>query len=456
MKCTRCGAEVEAQRFCIYCGERLLSHGMTARPVRTPSGVMRFRHRASVSQSSLPQPKRTSKLELESLKSLSAVPAESASRQSRELEALLAKLNGHDSSCEADVVDAPAEGLASLTSLDVDLDEDLGAMDSLVSVDSMNDALSGDASYVGDESLDESFFLRTGGQTDVSGPVPMGSGTFSRAPSGGFMLVLESMRSAVRRAVDRLKSTGTKLRAGRKDGRAAVTSRRRMVGGVVAAVLLTGGLVAFLAHDGESGTQEAPVVSAQTAAGNEDFSIVALDEVGAGVTADQDVAQVVFDPEEFSIPALESDDGFAMGADVETEEKDADATETVVKPLREHRMYDRRDNVLATASAGTGMKLSRGCVMREGPSSRFGLIKALPAGARIEILSETDEDWVLEKGGLWKKSGMTKLGPGAQFADAETGMKVPGAPSRVISSSQWRYIKYGEEFGYVGPACFKK
>ena len=176
---------------------------MTARPVRTPSGVMRFRHRASVSQSSLPQPKRTSKLELESLKSLSAVPAESASRQSRELEALLAKLNGHDSSCEADVVDAPAEGLASLTSLDVDLDEDLGAMDSLVSVDSMNDALSGDASYVGDESLDESFFLRTGGQTDVSGPVPMGSGTFSRAPSGGFMLVLESMRSAVRRAVDR-------------------------------------------------------------------------------------------------------------------------------------------------------------------------------------------------------------------------------------------------------------
>ena len=185
MKCTRCGAEVEAQRFCIYCGERLLSHGMTARPVRTPSGVMRFRHRASVSQSSLPQPKRTSKLELESLKSLTAVPAESASRQSRELEALLAKLNGHDSSCEADVVDAPAEGLASLTSLDVDLDEDLGAMDSLVSVDSMNDALSGDASYVGDESLDESFFLRTGGQTDVSGPVPMGSGTFSRAPSGG-------------------------------------------------------------------------------------------------------------------------------------------------------------------------------------------------------------------------------------------------------------------------------
>ena len=122
-----------------------MSHGTTARPVITPSGMMRFRHRASVSQSSLPQPKRTSKLELESLKSLTAVPAESASRQSRELEALLAKLNGHDSSCEADVVDAPAEGLASLTSLDVDLDEDLGAMDSLVSVDSMNDALSGDA-----------------------------------------------------------------------------------------------------------------------------------------------------------------------------------------------------------------------------------------------------------------------------------------------------------------------
>ena len=93
--------------------------------------------------------------------------------------------------------------------------------------------------------------------------------------------------------------------------------------------------------------------------------------------------------------------------------------------------------------------------MREGPASRFPLIKQLSPGTSIQVLVSTEEDWVLEKGGLWTKNGQTKLGPGAQFADASKGMKLPQPTSRVISSNNWRYIQVGNLYGYVGPACFK-
>ena len=112
--------------------------------------------------------------------------------------------------------------------------------------------------------------------------------------------------------------------------------------------------------------------------------------------------------------------------------------------------------MLAVVSDGESVKLKKQCIMREGPASRFALIKQVPVGTTVKVLANTEEDWVLQGGGVWKKSGQPdKLGPGSQFANALRGMTVPQPASRVISSNNWRYIQVGDLYGYVGPACFK-
>ena len=71
MKCIHCGAEVEKHTFCMYCGKRLIEQHVTAKPVRAASGVMRFRQRASVSESALPEVQKrqqpAARMDLESL-----------------------------------------------------------------------------------------------------------------------------------------------------------------------------------------------------------------------------------------------------------------------------------------------------------------------------------------------------------------------------------------------------
>jgi hypothetical protein len=123
--------------------------------------------------------------------------------------------------------------------------------------------------------------------------------------------------------------------------------------------------------------------------------------------------------------------------------------------LTEARKYGRNDNLFIGSSASQSFKLTRSCVMREGPASRFPLVQELKPGLKVEILTTTDEDWLFQNG-VWTKSGQTnRLGPGTQFAEAQKGMSVAAPTSRVISAKNWRYIKAGKNYGYVGPACFK-
>ena len=121
----------------------------------------------------------------------------------------------------------------------------------------------------------------------------------------------------------------------------------------------------------------------------------------------------------------------------------------------EARKYGRTDNLFIGSNKPETVKLTRSCVMREGPASRFPLVTELKPGQKVEILTTTDEDWLFQNG-VWTKSGQTnRLGPGSQFAEAQKGMTVAAPSSRVISAKNWRYLKAGKNYGYVGPACFK-
>lgn len=470
MKCTRCGAEVEAQKFCIYCGERLQgkeSLSVQRRSVRAHSGVLRFRHRATISQTSLPEvQKRQSETNKMQLASLSGTQQHSVSRrdsihdefnkdvrdrssQSRELEALLLKLNGQESSMSEEQFTAldeddlyEDESLEDMDSLDVDMD----APDSLV---------------------DNSFFISDESR-DISGPVPVGSGSFSRIPSGGFHLVLDSIKSACQGVIKRIQTLG-----GRRDTSRCVSvdisDRKRkmaMLGIVLLTLCLLGSIVYWaVTHDSNDAAPEQMAIAAQApVGGNEDFAILALEEPV------QDIEDLTFDPDDFSIPELD----FAVD-DVEAEPEIAAIPESekpqiedvIEEPTEqkaaqnvavavENRTYGRKDNVMATVSEGESFKVSRSCIMREGPASRFGFVKQIPSGTKIQILTTTQEDWLLQSGGVWTKAGETsKLGPGTQFADAPKGAKLPQPKSRVISASNWKYVKIGDLYGYVGPACFK-
>lgn len=475
MKCTRCGAEVEAQKFCIYCGERLQgkeSLSVQRRSVRAHSGVLRFRHRATISQTSLPEvQKRQPESSKMQLASLSGTQQHSVSRsssmhddfnknvrdrssQSRELEALLLKLNGQDSSMSDDAFDVLDE-------------DDLYEEDSLEDMDSLDVDMD-----TPDSLVDNSFFI--GDETrDVSGPVPMGSGSFSRIPSGGFHLVIDSIKSACQGMMKRIQSLGNSKDSSRCSSIEISDRKRKMaiIGAVVLTLCLIGTITYWTVnHDDAPESSEQLAIAAQApVGGNEDFAILALEE------PEQNIEDLTFDPDDFSIPELD----FAVNDTENTEIKNTEieiaaipevepAPAVAEKPVKqeavaqnsavkaENRTYGKKDNVMATVLKGDTFKVSRSCIMREGPASRFGLVKQIPSGAKIQVLTTTEEDWVLQSGGVWTKAGETsKLGPGTQFADAPKGAKLPQPKSRVISASNWKYVKSGDLYGYVGPACFK-
>lgn len=488
MKCMHCGAEVEKHTFCMYCGKRLSEQHVTAKPVRAASGVMRFRQRAGVSDSALPEVQKSrpaaARMELESLKRISSesarvergaakmgaapqqIPAsrnaassqsDPSMRQSRELEALLRKLNAPENNYpEAD--DSDIGGDENLSSLEVDLD-----------APSMSDA-----------SMNDSFFLQDESETAVSGPIPTGSGSFARVPSGGFRLVADTVKEAFRKAAGRAKRAARDIRSGEMP-------KKKIVAACAICLCVVGAGAAILASSGGSETAaETPAPAAEIAsqsavAGNEDFAIIPIQDSGESYN-DEEIAQMYdFDDDAFAIPDLTGEDAgsgdeeataaaaaaaAAAGkktakdnpASADDAQAQAQARAAAAAPAAapgEKRLYGRKDNVFAGAGAAKSVKTNRSCIMREGPASRFGLVKEVPSGASIKVVAMTEEDWILEKGGLWSKNGMTKLGPGAQFADAVKGMSLPQPKSRVISSSNWRYIQYGDVYGYVGPACFK-
>lgn len=517
MKCMHCGAEVEKHTFCMYCGGRLTESHVTAKPVRAASGVMRFRQRASISESALPEVqkrKSSAKMELDSLKRISSenerierrsqqpgggilAPSVSSSatrpvaepiksgtvqktsgkssvkaqdsdpslRQSRELEALLLKLNG------------PEDVYAS-EELSFSDEEDLASLD--VEMES--------PSLVNDRSLDESFFLRDESEACVSGPMPVGSGSYARVPSGGFHLVVDSVKNAVHKGVVHAKRLAQEIKNGD-------VSKKKVIGAAVVglAVVLMVGVWAVSGSDESGNAAESvapamPIAAQNTVAGNDDFAIIALDDGATDSLSDVNAAYD-FDDDAFAIPMLEGDEtadlavgqendkkvvGDTQAATGAKEQAFAAASEVAAKKkterdpqksvdngmdneikFTEKRLYNKKDNVFAAKSESKSMKVARACIMREGPASRFGLVKEVPKGASIRIITTTEEDWVLEKGGIWTKGGVTKLGPGTKFADAVKGMSIPQPKSRVISSGNWRYVQYGDVYGYVGPACFK-
>ncbi len=496
VKCTRCGAEVEAQKFCIQCGERLIPKESSVRIQKTshtPSGVMRFRHKTAVSQSALPtvsSRQNRSALNLASLQSTQSAPvtetpkkAETADsvRQSRELEALLLKLNGSESEDEQQAIKCSEtdEMSEQFQSLEVN----------------MSDEMSLSSEYGENVSFDNSFFFENKDESNVSGPIPVGSGSFARVPSGGFHLVVDSIKSACKNTVTRIRNVFSKEQT---DNSVSGDKKRRnqfIAAAVIAAIVTLVIVMAVSGNDNDTQTNAIEVASQTAVGGNENFAIVPIEE------EEQDITTIQFDADDLTIPDLEFafDDEIDPESDVfpekpvdnsqaielakaeakraaeaaagiktaaattattktaeKTTEKTA-TTETVVasnKPV-EARMYGRNDNVLASDTTGESYKTKRSCVMREGPASRFGMVKEVASGSSIKILANTEEDWVLQDGGVWTKGGISKLGPGSKFADATKGMSVPQPKSRVISSNNWRYIQVGNVFGYVGPACFK-
>lgn len=488
MKCMHCGAEVEKHTFCMYCGKRLTEQHVTAKPVRAASGVMRFRQRASVSESSLPEVQRrqpsSARMELESLKRISSEneridrrakqpggsvlarssesPAVGASskdsslRQSRELEALLQKLNAPENEYDSGDILPEIEG--DLPSLEVDMD----------------------SSALENANLSDSFFIQDKSEAAISGPLPTGSGTFARTPSGGFHLVVDTVKSAVKKTVTRAKHFVSEVRSGD-------VPKRKLIMASAVCLCAAGAIAAMISTIGsDSGSDAAspqtPALASQTGvAGNENFAIIPIDDSNDNFN-DENIAQMYdFDDDTFSIPELDGDNAgvddaqaaaakaaaakaakAGIGAETTKIAANRDAAQPKTKEnsapqakLTEKRLYARNDNVFAGKNEPKSMKSPRTCIMREGPASRFGFIKEIPSGASIKIVAMTEEDWVLKKGGLWAKNGMIKLGPGTQFADAVKGMSLPQPKSRVISSDNWRYVQYGDIFGYVGPACFK-
>lgn len=480
MKCTRCGAEVEAQRFCIYCGERLQPRENNIHVQKAPSGVMRFRHRASISQTSLPEVRQTENprmnlisannisdsIEDEIFKPVNSAKNEKTTegkavkddqgqslRQSKELEALLLKLNGSSSddheACRRD---------EEMVEDDLCLDEedempfDETPLESMASVD-----VDIDHSYTESGSFEGHFEEED--LRDVSETIPMGSGTYSRVPSGGFHLVFDSIKSACAGLVERVKSLGSSRKVAKKSSRKlddeAKKARMTRIALVAAIAVALIGIIAVVATSGTK-TPEPEIAAQAPVAGNEDFAILALDEEPG-----EELNDFMLDGDDFLIPEFENDEGNVEVAAVAnpdmTNDKIEVKEEAVSSPrLTEIRLYGRNDNVMASVSKGDSLKVKRSCIMREGPASRFGLVKEIPSGSMIQVLTNVEDDWILQGGGVWMKDGQpSKLGPGLQFADALKGMKIPQPKSRVISASNWKYVQFGKVYGYVGPACFK-
>lgn len=519
MKCPGCGAEVQAQRFCIYCGERLCAHE-SIRVQRAPSGVMRIRHRANISQTSLPEvQKKNESLKENKLASLNSQKVENSNcendivaaissqrvqkvtrpgrpcststsntqsitstegnemkdsqslRQSRELEALLFKLNGSVSGEEKAV--EPEKHINANEKLTVESlkeEQDISMENEIDDIidNGMDNSMELDRTYSDDE-YNSFFEVETSGEyeQDISSTIPVGSGSFSRVPSGGFHLVIDSVKSACQGMISRIKSirksSSRTVKTNETDDKECgyfnENSKNRKYAkiGIMAAILLAIIAITISVASSDNSSEQSTEIAAQTTvAGNEDFAILPLDDSEEGLN--EDFGELTFDEDDFSIPALDEKDLNNAAAAQETKPVEVAKNEPAPSKgrLTEIRLYDQNDNVLGTTAAGETYKVKNSCIMRQGPASRFGLVKQIPAGANIQILTNVEEDWILQGGGVWTKDGHnSKLGPGDQFADALKGMKLPQPKSRVISAKNWKYVQFGKVYGYVGPACFK-
>ena len=309
---------------------------------------------------------------------------------------------------------------------------------------------------------------------DTSGPIPTASGTFVRDSSGGFKLALESIKSTfaslgqkAHRAITSLKGNTTKKTSRRfsesreNTAESKKENRNRIIAISVVAIAICA-LVALVVVRGTK--SEAQLENSVATNDSNNYELI---ELPADDSADEqipefnpnenDFAMVDFDfaedevdPEAANVPMQAAAQPVAMPVEEEVK------PEVSNKPtLTEKRQYGKSDNLLLSDTKGETVKLSRSCVMREGPASRFPFVGELKPGSKIEVLSMTDEDWLYE-GGVWTKAGQTKrLGPGTQFVEAQKGMTVAAPKGRVISAKNWRYVKAGKNYGYVGPACFK-
>ncbi|MFA5624360.1 MAG: SH3 domain-containing protein [Bradymonadales bacterium] len=463
MKCPNCTQEVNLQRFCIYCGFRLKDAKNPSHVFVAPKHIsqhIKMRQRRSLSQSDLPVPKARvgmpalKLLSLESLREKSGSGAQidtsseemhdgewmmsrqrNDKRQSKELEELLQKLNGGLSLPESvDYVDDD-------DSLEIHIDE---------SIELQRDASIG-------ASLEADFFLHDNEPSFdldmASESLPMASGAFTRTASGGFKLVWESVKDVAATGMERIKSLWKP-----KQNQRQTAAKRDLRPYAIAAIVLCSTILLIVAllsldSEGEQSGEEMLVAAA------------------AGVQTEQNSA---IEQENTEFQLIRLDDSAALGApDLANadmmdfgEEANVEANEAVAvvekNSAHERRVFGTKDNVLASAETPKTVKLKRNCVMREGPASRFKLVKEVKAKEQIKVLSTSQEDWVLQehKGSLvWTKDCLAckaKLGPGMQFADALEGQKVP-APlkGRVISSNNWAYVLAGKDYGYIGPACFK-
>lgn len=448
MKCSKCGAEVETSNFCPQCGNPLKQKresGMHVKKAsRRPSGILRMRKHSLVSETSLPDVKKkhfeevtTSVSEMES--EVKSQADDLTSKQSLELEALLDKLNN-----EPVIIDGLSE-----TPRQVDLD-DSGPL-------------------IFDESLSDEFFLN-GEHEDIhtSGPIPVGSGSFARVPSGGFHPIFDSIKKffgSVKNVFSKSDNDNTET----EDSETLIAKDRRRF--ALVAILASTAVVLSVGLLLSQNKTNVPDLAAQHNVTQEPEALPTNEDV--------DIASMTFNADEFAVPDFDfSDDEDEVSdfpevnpvqelqAETETEEKTVVAENNPVEnkktvenakklPPTEIRLYGKHDNVV-TDSAFKEVKLQRQCIMREGPASRFAVVQQVSSNTMVKILAETDEDWTLIANGVWRKKGQPdKLGPGSSFADAKPGMTVPQPTSRVISSKNWRYIQAGDLFGYVGPACFK-
>ena len=471
MICTTCGADVEAKKFCPYCGERLNAKEKRESSIhiqrahRIPSGVTRMRKHVSVSDTALPNVQDNPR-EIVGEIAGNHQSGEFSSRKSLELEALLEKLNHNETDIDVKVMDV-FDDEDTLFDSQPSVSEMVIDKGSLLSNPSLSTASLTDEFFSsGDEEMD----------VHVSGPIPVGSGSFARVPSGGFHPIVESIKNAFQGLSAKCKGLFNKsdnddIEVYQSDAMTRKERRRFMLAAIVTAITVVVAIGMIL---NQNETQTTPEIAAQgSIQTNQDLDAMDMD--------DEDITTLTFDGDEFIIPDLDfaSDDEAKVESGVaavqkpttdkaelaikaakeaasKTAKKTAQNTVTGPNTVTEIRRYDKKDNVLATISSGETVKLNKQCIMREGPASRFGLVKQIPVGTTVKILANTEEDWELQEGGVWKKAGQpAKLGPGSVFADAKPGMTVPQPKSRVISSSNWRYIQAGDVFGYVGPACFK-
>jgi len=150
----------------------------------------------------------------------------------------------------------------------------------------------------------------------------------------------------------------------------------------------------------------------------------------------------------------------AEDGDTETQADDPDDPGT-------HALFPKSALLASTKPLSTRpRKLNRPCVLRGGPSSRFSaLVPSLKPGSELTVLAMSSENWrtASHKGQHgWvnncnpaKSSCTMHEGPGKHFRTLTKARKQEKPRKGVVSSNRWRYVKYGDLYGWTGPACWK-